>query len=559
MRATDALHSYRSTVLLNQSNRRSSSVVAVCCAAALLCLSPRPAPANALPFYMGGDISLDTFISQQVANAGGQFTDNDGVAKPLEQIMYDHGANLFRLRIFVNPQTTYATSNSGAMQTTAYDIALAQQIKANAPGAKLILDFHMSDTWADPGHQTPPSAWTGQSLAVMETSVTNYTQSTLQSFYDAGVTPDIVQIGNETTSGILWNNGKLNFSGTQSAQNASWAAYGGLLNAGITGVRNLQSVNNLPRIPVALSIDSGDKDGQPQYHYGMLQKSVVVGGSSVGGGGVTDFDVEGVDYYPSNWSSTGKAFGYLQRNLIALANTNTSNGTNSNPSKRIMLLENNYPYMGTANSNSEPITNYALNNFGTGSNNNGGSGSGNPWPATKAGQEQEFLDVRNMMMNLPGNDGEGLLWWYPEGVQVPGVSIFNGGNTALFDNTSNHNALPILTDNTFAPIRGDFNGDGHFNAADIPAMVSALGNLSAYQTNRAFTNPDMKFLGDFDGDGVITNADLQGMINSLIAGQGSSDPVPEPAAGWLLGVATLAVVIQLRRRRMIDPSARPVI
>jgi hypothetical protein len=90
-------------------------------------------------------------------------------------------------------------------------------------------------------------------------------------------------------------------------------------------------------------------------------------------------------------------------------------------------------------------------------------------------------------------------------------------------------------------------------------MLSALADLSSYQSNRSFTNPDMNFLGDFNGDGVITNADLQGMIDALIAGLGSTDPVPEPAAGWLLGVATLAVVIQLRRRRMIDPSARPVI
>jgi hypothetical protein len=92
------------------------------------------------------------------------------VAAPLDQILYNHGDNLFRLRIFVNPQTTYTTSSSGAMQTQAYDIALAQQIKANDPNARFLLDFHYSDTWADPGHQSLPAAWAGQSLAQLQST-----------------------------------------------------------------------------------------------------------------------------------------------------------------------------------------------------------------------------------------------------------------------------------------------------------------------------------------------------------------------------------------------------
>jgi arabinogalactan endo-1,4-beta-galactosidase len=289
----------------------------------------------------------------------------------------------------------------------------------------------------------------------LETTVQTYTTSTLQAFETAGVMPDMVQLGNETTNGMLWPTGELNFSGTQTQQNASWAAFGGLLNAGIAGVRAVQGTG--PRIPIALSVDSGDKNGEPQYFYGMITKPVVTGGGSVGGAGVTDFDIEGVDYYPSNYSGTGgtgKTFAFLQSNLTALADTNTNNGTNSNPSKKIMLLENNYPYMGTANSSTEPISNYALNNYPA-TPNNGGSGSGNPWPATTAGQQQEFTDVRNLMMNLPGGDGEGLLWWYPEAVQVNPYNISNGGDTALFNTAgNNYTALPILS-----PTTGDNNRD----------------------------------------------------------------------------------------------------
>ncbi|HEY2827877.1 MAG TPA: glycosyl hydrolase 53 family protein, partial [Pirellulales bacterium] len=401
----------------------------------------------------------------------------------------------------------------------AYDIALAQQIKANAPGAKVMLDFHYSDTWADPSKQFIPAAWSGQTLSQLETSVTNYTQSTLQSFYDAGVMPDIVQLGNETTGGIMWPTGQLNFTGTVAQQNASWAAYGGLLNAGIAGVRNVQSANGLSRIPVSLSIDKGDKDGQPQYHYQYIQSSTTnpipfTGGKT--GGGVTDFDIEGVDFYSSSVSGITT----MKNNLTALANTNTNNGLNTNPSKRIMLLETNWP------------------------NGSGSSGYTGPttWPKTPAGQEQEAKDVRNLMLSLPGGDGEGVLWWYPESVRVSGSTGYQNGVTALFDNTSNHAAEPAIIDNVFAPIRGDFNSDGHFNAADIGAMLNALVDLSTYQKNTGFTNPDMKFLGDFNGDGVVTNADLQGLVTSLINGGGSTDPVPEPSTAWLMVIGTVALL-----------------
>jgi arabinogalactan endo-1,4-beta-galactosidase len=527
MRAVGALRCIRRIVLCNLGTARNCSgpgAIWVFFAAAALCISTTTALGDTGPFYMGADISLETFIQQQLAAENNHFSDN-GVAAPMDQIMYDHGANMFRLRIFVNPQTTYSNTNVGAIQTTAYDIALAQQIKADAPGAKILLDFHYSDTWADPSHQTKPAAWSSDATqAQLDADVQSYTANTLTSFYNAGVMPDMVQVGNETTNGMLWQTGtigqngatgvggRLLYSGSQ--QNLSWQNFGGLLNSAIAGVRSVQTANNLPRIPVALSIDGGDRNGTPQYFYGNIQNSAL--------GNVTDFDVEGVDYYPSSGNASD-SFAYLQSNLTTLANTNYT-ADPADP-KKIMLLETNYPYTTH-------------------------SGIGiSTWPSTPAGQEAEWVAVRNLMMTLPHNDGEGLLYWYPEAVQVPGYNIYNGGTTALFDATSAHNAEPVITDNEFAPIKGDFNGDGHFNAADIQAMLSALANLSAYQSARGLTNPDMTFLGDFNGDGVVNNADLQGMINSLLSGGGSTDPVPEPAAGWLLAMGVMALLLGRSRRR----------
>src|SRR6476646_6010720 len=138
------------------------------CAIAFACAA---ATVRADPFYMGGDVSLLPFIESH----GGAFRD-DGQVRPMEQIMVNHGDNLFRLRLFVNPNTNYSAT-SGAIQDLNYTISLAQRLKAT--GAKLLLDLHYSDTWADPGHQSKPAAWSSASFSVLKDSVYLFTKNCL--------------------------------------------------------------------------------------------------------------------------------------------------------------------------------------------------------------------------------------------------------------------------------------------------------------------------------------------------------------------------------------------
>src|SRR4051812_3671489 len=339
--------------------------------------------ATATPFYMGADISLTTFMQQQNIS----FTD-DGIAEPLDQLLYDRGANMFRLRIFVNPQTSYSNQNFGAIQSQAYDIALAQQIKSHAPNAKLLLDFHYSDTWADPGHQTKPATWASLSFAQLQSTVQSYTQNTLLAFKNAGVMPDMVQVGNEISTGMLWGTtsnpagGKLVFSGSTTTQRTSWQNLGTLLNSAIQGVRAAQGGG--PKIDVAVHIDQGDQDGHPQYYFGNLTHPAW--------GNVSDFDVIGVSYYPT--MQDFHSFSLLQANLNAVAD--------SYPGKKLMVLETAYPWET--------------------------SNVGIPqWPSSPAGQQQFLTDLQNMLLNLHNNAGAGLVYWYPEAVQVPGYTIYNGG------------------------------------------------------------------------------------------------------------------------------------
>jgi arabinogalactan endo-1,4-beta-galactosidase len=446
----------------------------------LLLLSASPARnAAGDPFYMGVDTSLTTFMQQQNVT----FTDN-GVAKPLDQLLYDRGANLFRLRIFVNPQTTYTNQNSGAIQTQAYDIALAQQIKADAPNAKLLLDFQYSDTWADPGKQTKPAAWANLSLAQLQSTVQTYTQDTLLAFKNAGVMPDMVQVGNEISTGMLWGTtsnpagGKLVFSGSTTAQRTSWQNLGSLLNSAIQGVRAAQGTG--PKIDVAIHIDQGDQDGHPKYYFDNL--------TNPAWGNVSDFDIVGVSYYPT--TRDFHSFSLLQSNLNAMAD--------SYPSKKLMVLETAYPWQT--------------------------SSVGIPqWPSTPAGQQQFLSDLQNMVANLHNNAGAGLVYWYPESVQVPSYAIYNGGATALFD--ANRSALPALSTFGITLVPGDFDHDGLVNAADYVLWRKNGGTPADYAAWRSnFGNPP--------GSGSAVS------VNSA---------VPEPTTMVLLMFATGAVCL-LRRR-----------
>ncbi len=339
---------------------------------------------------MGSDISLLTWEQQE----GMTFTDTNGVAATADQILYNHGDNLFRLRIFVNPDTNYSDTG-GAIQTTAYDIALAQQLKADDPSAKFELDFHYSDSWADPGKQYTPAAWASESLSQMESSVQSYTTTTLDAFKSAGVMPDMVQVGNEINSGMLWPTGQLTFPSNTTQDMAQWQAFGGLLNSAIAGVRAAQGSG--PKVQVAVVIANGNASGEPQFFYGDLTNP------SYGNVPASSFDIIGVDYYPTKTSDLST----METNLTAIADTYN---------KPIMVMETDAPWESTSVA-SDPA-----------------------YAQTPAGQEQYLTDLANMVKGLPNGDGLGVMYWYPESVQVPGQYDYNGGATALFDNTSSHTA-----------------------------------------------------------------------------------------------------------------------
>ena len=163
-------------------------------------------------YAIGADVSFLAQAEQQ----GIVFKDN-GVAKPGLQILKDHGYNWIRLRLFHAP--------TDLPNDLHYTIALAK--KAKSLGFQFLLDYHYADTWADPGHQPIPKDWQSKTHQELVDTVFQYTRDTTAAFRDAGVLPDMVQIGNEITVGMMWPDGRLP---------ENWDNFAQLMYAGINGV-----------------------------------------------------------------------------------------------------------------------------------------------------------------------------------------------------------------------------------------------------------------------------------------------------------------------------------
>lgn len=386
---------------------------------------------RAEPFYTGGDVSLLPFIESR----GGTFR-SGGMVRPADQIMVEKGSNLFRLRLFVNPNTSYSATN-GAIQNLSSTIVLASRLKAS--GAKILLDFHYSDTWADPGQQAKPSAWTALSFNDLKTTLRNYTRDSLLAFRDAGVMPEFVQVGNEVTNGMLWPSGQVLYTGSTAVQNGSWRNFGDLLNAAIAGVREVDATVPGQRTMVAIHIDGGSVDDRAAYFYGKLTNTALVSPSS--------YDILGLSFYPSAAGHLAN----LQENLSYIAS--------STPLKT-MVLEANHPWKGTAN--------------------------GSQWASTQSGQRDYWIAVRDAVRNLPNDKGLGALWWYPEAIQVPGTNIWQGGRIALFDD-SGGDALPALDHFSPGGTSWAVDADGDWTTASswtsgVPSAQSAIARFGPNAT-----------------------------------------------------------------------------
>jgi arabinogalactan endo-1,4-beta-galactosidase len=163
--------------------------------------------------YLGGDVSLLLTYEENGAN----YMDIDGKKiTDLLAFLKEQGLNTMRVRLFVDPSKASAEAKGqGVRQDLEYVKKLGKKIKD--AGLGFMLDFHYSDTWADPAHQTMPQEFKMVNTPAYEYIYT-YTKNSLEAMVTAGATPDFIQIGNEISFGMLWD-------GCKVKHNSDWTAY----------------------------------------------------------------------------------------------------------------------------------------------------------------------------------------------------------------------------------------------------------------------------------------------------------------------------------------------
>ncbi|NLO01109.1 MAG: hypothetical protein GX126_02165 [Bacteroidales bacterium] len=239
------------------------------------------------PFIIGADIS---FVPQGEAR-GGSYTDVTGEEKDICQIMANHHFNNIRLRLFVNPEAERGYSRDGFC---GLDETVKMGRRVKDAGMDFTLDFHYSDTWADPDKQFKPSAWEGKSGKELENALYEYTKMTLTTFKDAGAAPDVIQIGNEISHGMVWPEGKV----LDNATEENWAALMSLYIAGQKACREV-----LPKAKLMIHLALG---GENILCREYLDKMNQYG---------AEFDIIGLSYY-EQWHET---YNDLKTNLYDLS------------------------------------------------------------------------------------------------------------------------------------------------------------------------------------------------------------------------------------------------
>ncbi len=227
--------------------------------------SPEPPVPGATNFAKGADVSWVT----QMENSGSKFYNAGGRETECMALLRDLGMNSIRLRVWVNPTDGWCNKAD----------LLVKARRANSLGMRVMIDFHYSDSWADPGQQTKPAAWTSYSLDELKTALANHTKDVLQALKAEGITPEWVQVGNETGNGMLWEDGKAS---------VNMKNYAELNNAGYDAVKAI-----FPDAKVIVHVHNGFDNSLFRWLFDGLK-------SNNG-----KWDVIGMSLYPGsdNWQS----------------------------------------------------------------------------------------------------------------------------------------------------------------------------------------------------------------------------------------------------------------
>lgn len=330
-------------------------------------------PFNAMPadFIKGADISTLLEAEQH----GAKFYNQNGQQQDAIAILKANGVNTVRLRLWVDPQDADGNTYGGGSNNLENTIALAKRVKAQ--GLKLLLDFHYSDFWTDPGKQFKPKAWEKMDYPQLKTAIHDYTRDTIARFKKEGVLPDMVQIGNEINGGMLWPEGK------------SWGQGGGefdrlagLLTAAIGGLK--ENLTDGEQVKVMLHLAEGTKNDTFRWWFDEITRRNV------------PFDIIGLSMY-TYWNGPISA---LKANMDDIS---------KRYNKDVIVVEAAYGYTLDNCDNAE-------NSFQAKEEKDGG------YPGTVQGQYDYIHDLMQAVIDVPDQRGKGIFYWEPTWIAVPGTT-----------------------------------------------------------------------------------------------------------------------------------------
>lgn len=347
--------------------------------------------------FAGGDISL----LPEYENAGAVYKDLSGAVIPdLLPWLKNQGMNAMRVRLFVNPDKYKEIYGNSSDPDLKYDPNACQDLEYITPvckkivdnGMDLMLDFHYSDTWADPAKQWTPIDWLGLSDEQLYQKIYDYTKETLETLKAQGIVPSFIQPGNEISYGMLWGEpGTSEPKKTFIGNDANWERLGRLLSQAIKACREV-----CPEAKIIIHTERvADLDVEKNFYNKMKSLGI-------------DYDIIGLSYYP-----------YFHGDLNVLDSSLAMLGQNF-PDKRLMIVETGYSYAWEV-----PGTSFDFSN---------------KWAYSAVGQELFASQLVRVAERHPEVDG--LFWWWLE-YNAYNTSLSGWYNAPLFDSRTGQ-ALPAL-------------------------------------------------------------------------------------------------------------------
>ena len=357
----------------------------------VLLLSIQTISLQAQQFYLGADLSY----VNEMEDCGAVYQE-DGQAKDPYDIFADHGCDLVRLRLWHTP-AWYDQLNEGRRYSDLADVRRSI-LRAKNRGMKVLLDFHLSDNWADPAKQVVPQAWSAvvDDLPILKDSLYNYIYRTLKGLWADGLLPYMVQIGNETNKGILLS---------QAVNDAGWVLEwdrnSQLFNAAIRAVRAVESETGAS---IEIVLHAAGPDNANWIFDQFIQN------------GVTDFDIMGISYYwawhkPATIASTGDIIESLRA---------------KHPGYEAMIVETGYIWTTEAQDQANNIISETHPDYS---------------PASPDAQRRWLVDLSK---EVKASGGLGVIYWEPAWVSTSCFTQWGQGShqehAAFFD--FDHNVLP---------------------------------------------------------------------------------------------------------------------